>query len=73
MSRSLERGLLRQLPIGEPHEQSLVGKLEPYLHSTNESIGDEVLKELEIPEFINLYNYFMNGADRADQLRVYYK
>ena len=30
------------------------------------------VKELNIPEFINLYNYFMNNIDVADQLRLYY-
>jgi hypothetical protein len=34
--------------------------------------GDQVLKELEIPEFIELYNHFMNGVDQADRLQVYY-
>ncbi|KAJ9652035.1 hypothetical protein H2201_009246, partial [Coniosporium apollinis] len=36
------------------------------------AFGSEVLKELEIPEFIHLYNHFMGGVDNADQLRVYY-
>ena len=30
------------------------------------------VKELDIPEFIDLYNHFMNGVDVADQLRSYY-
>ena len=30
------------------------------------------VKELNIPEFINLYNYFINGVDVANQLRLYY-
>ena len=33
--------------------------------------GNDV-KELDIPEFIDLYNHFMNGVDVADQLRSYY-
>ena len=32
----------------------------------------EKVKELAIPEFIDLYNHFMNGVDTADQLRSYY-
>lgn len=40
--------------------------------TTHAIFGDQVLKELEIPEFIDLYNHFMNGVDQADQLRVYY-
>lgn len=40
--------------------------------TTRAAFGSQVLKELEIPEFINLYNQFMNGVDKADQLRVYY-
>lgn len=34
--------------------------------------GDKATKELEIPEFIDMYNHFMNGVDVADQLRSYY-
>ena len=34
--------------------------------------GDETTKELPIPEFIDLYNHFMNGVNTADQLRSYY-
>ena len=30
------------------------------------------IKELDIPEFINIYNHYMNGVDSADQLRCYY-
>ena len=35
-------------------------------------LGDEAIKELSIPEFIDLYNHFMNGVDTADQSRNYY-
>ena len=34
--------------------------------------GEETVKELAIPEFIDTYNHFMNGVDQADQLRSYY-
>ena len=34
--------------------------------------GTEARKELPIPEFINIYNHFMNGVDNTDQLRCYY-
>ncbi|CAG8797157.1 296_t:CDS:2, partial [Dentiscutata erythropus] len=34
--------------------------------------GDKVYKEIVIPKAINNYNYFMNGADIADQYRSYY-
>ncbi|EON63739.1 hypothetical protein W97_02967 [Coniosporium apollinis CBS 100218] len=40
--------------------------------TTRAIFSDQVLKELEIPEFINLYNHFMNGVNKADQLRIYY-
>jgi Transposase IS4 len=30
------------------------------------------MKKLSIPQFINMYNYFMGGVDEADQLRSYY-
>lgn len=29
-------------------------------------------KELVIPEFIDIYNHFMNDVNNADQLRCYY-
>ena len=34
--------------------------------------GEMTTKELEIPEFIDMYNHYMNGVDNADQLRCYY-
>ena len=34
--------------------------------------SNEVRKELAIFEFIDMYNYFMNNIDNADQLRCYY-
>ena len=34
--------------------------------------GEMTTKELDIPEFINMYNHYMNGVDSADQLRCYY-
>ena len=34
--------------------------------------GDAVVKDLAIPNYIDMYNHFMNGVDLADQLRSYY-
>ena len=34
--------------------------------------GNAIIKWLEIPEFIDLYDRFINGVDVADQLRSYY-
>ncbi|EKG09378.1 hypothetical protein MPH_13594 [Macrophomina phaseolina MS6] len=34
---------------------------------------DQAFKSLNIPEFIDMYNHFMNGVDRADQIRTYYR
>ena len=34
--------------------------------------GDEAVKELNIPIFIDSYNHFINNVDNADQLRSYY-
>ena len=41
---------------------------------TSRAIFDlnEARKELVIPEFIDIYNYFINNVDNADQLRCYY-
>lgn len=35
--------------------------------------GDQPFKRLEIPDFIDMYNHFMNGVDRADHIRSYYR
>ena len=35
--------------------------------------GNELVKEMPIPELINSYNCFMNGVDLADQMRVSYE
>ena len=34
--------------------------------------SEEARKQLPIPEFINSYNYYINGIDNTDQLRYYY-
>ena len=34
--------------------------------------GDLTIKKLPIPDFIDLYNHFMNDVDVTDQLRCYY-
>ena len=49
----------------------------PRLTSTNRSHvnavwGDDYVKTIEIPEFINDYNHTMNAVDRADQLIAAY-
>ena len=34
---------------------------------------NQAFKSLNIPEFINMYNHFINSVDRADQIRTYYR
>ena len=34
--------------------------------------GNAVVKDLAIPDYIDMYNHFMNGVDLADQIRSYY-
>ena len=34
--------------------------------------GEEARKKLTIPEFIDIYNHYINGVNNADQLRCYY-
>ena len=41
--------------------------------TARQPFGDEVKKDLEIPKFINDYNFFMGGVDIADQHRQAYK
>lgn len=33
--------------------------------------GDDAVKKLAIPQFIDIYNHFIGGVDQADQLRSY--
>ena len=40
--------------------------------TTRIPFGGEATKELEIPQFIDMYNHFMGGVDQHDQLRGYY-
>ncbi|KAL1953145.1 hypothetical protein VTO42DRAFT_3545 [Malbranchea cinnamomea] len=49
----------------------------PAKTSTNEALvrrvfGDEVIKELDIPAFINDYNHYMGAVDVSNQLRANY-
>ena len=58
-------------------ESVLVERRRPAATATNARTsravsGDEVTKDLWIPQFIDAYNHFMNGVDVADQLRSYY-
>lgn len=39
---------------------------------TRKVFGNAARKWLPIPEFIDMYNHFMNGVDTADQMRSYY-
>ena len=36
------------------------------------SFKENDVKELNIPEFIDIYNHFMNDVDMTNQLRLYY-
>ena len=38
-----------------------------------QAFGDQPFKRLEIPDFIDMYNHLMNGVDRSDQIRTYYR
>ena len=39
---------------------------------TRKVFGNIARKQLPIPEFINIYNYFINSVDTANQMRSYY-
>lgn len=39
---------------------------------TRKVFGNAARKWLPIPEFINIYNHFMNSINTADQMRSYY-
>jgi hypothetical protein len=58
-----------------PTEEITRNRKQPKKTSTNSIIAREVFngeyrKELEIPLFINCYNYYMNSVDVANQLRA---
>jgi len=36
--------------------------------ATHAVFGDHIVIILPIPDFINLYNYYINGVNKADQL-----
>ena len=65
------------ITVATGKESELVRRRRPAMTATNARtsravFGDEVTKDLWIPQFIDAYNYFMNGLDVADQLRSYY-
>ena len=47
-------------------------KIATNARTSRASFGEDHVKQLDIPEFINLYNHFINSVDVADQLRSYY-
>lgn len=52
-------------------ESELVRRRRPAATATNARtsraiFGDKVTKDLWIPQFINAYNYYINGVDVAD-------
>ena len=58
-----------------PTKEITRNRKQPKKTSTNSIIAREVFnrqyrKELEIPLFINYYNYYINSVDIANQLRV---
>ena len=58
-------------------EQVIRQRRRPAQTSTNARtsrmvFGNAVVKDLPIPNYIDMYNHFMNGVDVADQLRSYY-
>ena len=58
-----------------PTEEITRNRKRPKKTSTNSTIAREVFngqyrKELEIPLFIDLYNYYINSVDVTNQLRV---
>ena len=63
--------------VARPENSVIRARRRPAATSTNAktswaAFGEETVKDLAIPEFIDLYNHFMNGVDTADQLRSYY-
>ena len=61
--------------IGKQHVEKLrrrSAKTSTNARTSRAPFGDLAIKKLPIPDFIDLYNHFMNGVDVADQLRSYY-
>lgn len=53
--------------------QKKSGKRLSRVKTARQSFGDNVIKELQIPQFVDKYNYNINHVDKKDQLRASYK
>jgi hypothetical protein len=56
-----------------PRKRKRPGKTSTNALITRRVFGKEVVKELDIPIFINDYNHYMNGVDLANQYRASYE
>ena len=68
--RSLPKHLLMFVQVEKLRRRP--AKTSTNARTSRAPFGDLAVKKLPIPDFIDLYNHFMNGVDVADQLRCYY-
>jgi hypothetical protein len=56
-----------------PRKRKRPGKTSTNAVIARRVFGEEIVKKLDIPIFINDYNHYMNGVDLANQYRASYK
>ena len=63
--------------VSTGRETVIRNRRKPIITATNSQTsrkiyGNQSIKDLEIPAFIDDYNYYIGGVDQANQLRSYY-